>query len=171
MGRIKDRYTFYYHEQIGRQVAELICQRLRLSNAERDHIEWLVEKHQFLSDARKMRTAKLKTILAHPGIRDLLALHRADALASDHSTDHVDYCLYLLHEWSEEDLNPPMILTGHDLTRRGLEPGPQFKYLLNAVREAQLDGIIKSKKEALELVDSLSGRTAPEVEDTPSSDS
>ena len=30
----------------------------------------------------------------------------------------------------------------------GLEPGPLFKRLLDAVREAQLDGTITSKKEA-----------------------
>ena len=65
------------------------CQRLRLSNEERERIEWLVEKHQFLCDARQMRTSKLKTTLAHPGIRELLALHRADALASSRSIDHV----------------------------------------------------------------------------------
>lgn len=141
--------------EVGRRMAGEICQRLRLANVERERIEWLVEKHQVLCEARTMRTSTLKTLLIHPGIRELLALHRADAEASGRSTDHVSYCEQLLAEWSEADLNPPPLLTGHDLTRLGLEPGPLFKRLLDAVREAQLDGTITNAKQALELVETL----------------
>jgi poly(A) polymerase len=102
-----------------------------------------------------MRTAKLKQLLADPGIGELLELHRADALASGRDTDHVTYCEQLLEEWTEADLNPPSLLTGHDLMKHGLERGPQFKRLLDAVREAQLDGTVKTPAEALALVDRL----------------
>jgi poly(A) polymerase len=152
VGRTPDRYTFHAHEHVGRRLASEICLRLKLSNEERERIEFLVEKHQILSDVRQMRTSKLKTLLIHPGIHELLALHRADALAANRSTDHVDYCEQLLREWTMEDLNPPPLITGHDLTRMGLEPGPLFKQLLDAVREAQLDGSIKNAREARELV-------------------
>jgi poly(A) polymerase len=155
VGRKPDRYTFYYHEHVGSRLAFDICQQLKLSNAERDRIAWLVEKHQFLCEAPQMRTSKLKMILAHPGIHELLALHRADALAWGRSTEHVDYCERLLKEWSEMDLNPPPLLTGHDLSRMGLTPGPIFKELLDAVREAQLDGTITCTREAIELVKQL----------------
>jgi poly(A) polymerase len=155
VGRTPDRYTFYYHEHVGRRLASEICLRFKLSNEERERIEWLVEKHQFLCDVQHMRTSKLKMILVHPGIKELLALHRADALASGRSTEHVDYCEHLLREWTETDLNPPALLTGHDLTRQGLKPGPLFKRLLDVVREAQLEGTITAKKQALELVDRL----------------
>lgn len=154
-GRTPDRYTFYYHEHVGARLANDIALRLRLSNDDRERITWLVEKHIVLCDARQMRTSKLKPLLAHLGIRELLALHRADALAWGKSTDHVEYCEFLLNEWSDTELNPPAVLTGHDLTRHGLEPGPKFKQLLDAVREAQLDGLVKDKQQALELVDRL----------------
>ncbi len=155
IGRTPERYTFYHHEHVGRRMAAEICQRLRLSNEERERVEWLVEKHQYLADVMQMRTSKLKQVLIHPGIRDLLALHRADALASGRGAEHVDYCERLLGEWTEADLNPPPLLTGHDLTRHGLEPGPLFKRLLDAVREGQLDGTLKTSRQALELVDRL----------------
>jgi poly(A) polymerase len=164
VGRTPDRYTFYSHEHVGARLANEISLRLKLSNAERERIVWLVEKHQFLSDAKKMRTSKLKVILAHPGIHELLALHRADALASGRTVDHVDYCEFLLREWTPEDLNPPPLLTGHDLTRHGLEPGPLFKKLLDAVREAQLDGILKAPPQALEFVDRMLAENPPEAE-------
>jgi poly(A) polymerase len=155
MGRTPDRYTFYYHEHVGRRMAHEICLRLRLSNAERERIEWLVEKHQFLCDAKQLRKSKLKMILVHPGIRELLALHRADAQASGRSQDHVDYCEQCLREWSPDVLDPPPLLTGDDLVRHGLEPGPAFKSLLDAVREAQLEGTITTVEQALALVDQL----------------
>jgi poly(A) polymerase len=155
VGRTPDRYTFYGHEHVGKRLTGEIALRLRLSNDERERAEWLVEKHQILGDVRQMRTSKLKTLLIHPGIRELLDLHRADALASDRGVEHVEYCEQLLREWSAEDLNPPPLLTGHDLARGGLEPGPLFKRLLDALREAQLEGTVKTAKEARELVDRL----------------
>jgi poly(A) polymerase len=166
VGRTPERYTFYYHEHVGRRLASEICQRLKLSNAERERVEWLVEKHQFLCEPRQMRTSKLKTILAQPGIRELLALHRADAMAWGRSTEHVKYCEKMLKEWPEAELNPPPILTGHDLTRLGLEPGPVFKRLLDAVREAQLEGTVTSAKDALDLVQQLLREEKTSEDDT-----
>ena len=155
LARTPDRYTFYDHEHVGADLAGDICTRLKLSTAERERVTWLVRKHQFLCEARQMRRYKLKMTLAHPGIRELLALHRADALASGRSTEHVEYCEQLLREWSPEELNPPPLLTGHDLTALGLTPGPLFKRLLEAVREAQLDGTVRTAAEARELVERL----------------
>ena len=129
--------------------------RLKLSNEERERVEWLVDKHQFLCDAAQMRPSKLKVTLNHPGVRELLALHHADALAAGRSVGHVELCERLLREWSPADLNPPPVLTGDDLIRAGLPPGPLFKRLLDAVREAQLDGAVRTREEAVELVNRL----------------
>ncbi len=152
VGRAPDRYTFHNHEHIGRDMADEICLRLKLSNDERERAVWLVEKHQYLSDAPHMRLSKLKVTLNHPGAPELLALHRADALAAGRSTAHVEFCEDLLRQWTPIDLDPGPILTGEDLIRAGLTPGPLFKRLLDAVREAQLDGTIHSKEEAWELI-------------------
>lgn len=162
VGRTPDRYTFYFHEHVGARMADEIALRLKLSNDERDRVVWLVEKHQYLADAKIMRTSKIKTILGHPGIRELLALHRADAEAGEHSLEAVEYCEFLLREWTDADLHPAVLLTGHDLAKRGLKPGPQFKTLLDAVREAQLDGTIKSTAQAQELVSRLLADSPPE---------
>ncbi len=155
VGRTPDRYTFHGHEHVGRRLADEICLRLKMSNQERERIAWLVEKHQILCDVKQMRTSKLKTLLVHPGIRELLALHRADALACNRSIEHVEYCERLLEGWTQEDLDPANVLTGHDLIRAGLEPGPEFKRLLDAVREAQLEGTVRNSTEAWELVTRL----------------
>jgi poly(A) polymerase len=149
VGRTPERYTFHSHEHVGKRLTSEIALRLKLSNEVRIRAEWLVEKHQVLCDARQMRPSKLKPILAHPGIRELLALHRADALASGRSTDHVEYCEELLTVW---DLNPPLPINGDDLKELGVPQGKIYKTLLDAVREAQLDGTISTREEAIALV-------------------
>jgi poly(A) polymerase len=46
----------------------------------------------------------------------------------------------------------PRLLTGHDLKDLGLKPGPDFRRLLRAVEEAQWEGQVTTKEEALALV-------------------
>jgi poly(A) polymerase len=164
VGRTPDRYTFYNHEHVGRRMAAEICERLKLSNDEQHRIEWLVEKHQILSDARQMRPSKLKRLLIHPGIRELLELHRADAVAAGRDTDHLEYCEQLLRQWSRDDLEPPPLLTGDDLIQAGYKPGPIFKKLLDAVRDAQLDGTISTQQEAWDMVKRLAAENPSEPE-------
>lgn len=140
---------------VGKETAETIADRLRLSTAEKVRTAWLVEKHQYLADAPTMRLSRLKPILVHPGIGELLALHRADALGSGKSLEHVEFCERLLHETPTEELNPPPAVTGEDLIAMGLKPGPEFKRLLDAVRDAQLEGRMRTKKEGIKLVEEL----------------
>ncbi|HWE35110.1 MAG TPA: CCA tRNA nucleotidyltransferase [Isosphaeraceae bacterium] len=157
------RATFYNHEQVGARIADRIARDLRLSNADRRRVVWLVEHHQYLGEARKMREAKLKRILSTPGIDDLLALHRADALATDGDTAEVDYCEWFRRDQPTGPLDPPPLVTGHDLQRHGLTPGPRFAVILDAVREAQLDRLVSSKRDALDWIDRelAAGRLLP----------
>ena len=83
--------------------------------------------------------------------------HRADAIASKRSAEHVDYCEFLLGFWTPEDLNPLPVVSGHDLMQHGVPTGPIYKKLLDAVREGQLDGKVRTKAQALELVDRDAG--------------
>ncbi len=147
------RTSFHSHDQVGSRIADRLCRSLRLSNVERERITWLVAFHQYLGEAKKLREAKLKRVLAQPGIDELLALHRADALASTGDTEHVDYCAYYIENQPAGPINPPPLLTGHDLVRHGLEPGAHFSVILETVREAQLEGKVQSKREALDWVD------------------
>ena len=155
MDRSEEKFTFYHHEHVGARMADEMALRLKLSNAERERVVWLVEKHQYLAEATRMRPSKLKAVLGEPGIRELLTLHRADALASGKSVEHVEFCEQKLHEWSPEDLDPPALITGHDLRELGAVAGPMYKNVLDAVRESQLDGTVTTREEALELARQL----------------
>ncbi|MGO8902883.1 MAG: CCA tRNA nucleotidyltransferase [Isosphaeraceae bacterium] len=147
------RTSFHSHDQVGSRIADRLCRTLRLSNVERERITWLVAFHQYLGEAKKLREAKLKRVLAQPGIDELLALHRADALASTGDTENVDYCAYYIEHQPAGPINPPPLLTGHDLARHGLQPGTLFAVILETIREAQLEGRVQNKREVLDWVD------------------
>ncbi len=129
-----------------------ICRRLKLSVADRERVEWLVANQHRLCEATSLRASALKRMLCQPGIRELLELHRAEAVAENKSPDQVQFCESKLAEWGEAELNPPMLVTGNDIEALGLRPGPEFKRLLDRVRDAQLDGIVKTREASLELL-------------------
>ena len=162
LARTPDRYTFHHHEHVGARIAAEACQRLKLSNVETNHIVWLVRNHQYLADAPAMRASKLKPVLAHPDIGDLLALHRADAIASGKDLAHVEFCERLLAEAGPHELDPPPLVTGDDLRELGLTPGPAFKRILDRVREAQLDGTVQTRDAAAEMAGRLADEPSPE---------
>src|SRR5262245_15318838 len=72
--------------------AEQVADRLRLSTAEKTRSAWLVEMQSSLAEAPTMRLSKLKPILIHSGIAELLALHRAVAVATGSSLAGVEFC-------------------------------------------------------------------------------
>ena len=139
--------------RIGGIRADEICRRLRFSNAERERVVWLVTHHRSLVNARKLRESTLKRILASPGIDELLALHRADALAMTGKAEHVDYCEHYLRDQPAGPIDPPPLLTGDDLKRHGLKPGARFGIILERLRDAQLERRVNEKREALEWLD------------------
>ena len=142
---------------VGRHVAGEIALRLKLSTEERERIEWLVENHRTLADAPTMRPAKLKPLLVHPGINDLMALHRAEG--SD--LDALAHAVAIRRIWDEAgELNPAPLITGNDLLALGLPQGPMYKTLLQRARDAQLDGEITTRDQAIGLVQRiLAGQT------------
>jgi poly(A) polymerase len=138
-----------------------IADRLKLSNLESERLGWLVENHAALETAPTLKLSRLKPLLAHPGIGELLVLHRAIAAGRGKPRAAIEFCEHMLRTTPYEVLNPPPLLTGQDLIAMGLKPGPEFKRLLDAVREAQLDERIATKEQALELVLRLLGIQPP----------
>jgi poly(A) polymerase len=135
------------------RVADGIARRLRLSNAERERIAWLVALKDALVAAEALPKARLKRLLAHPGIGELLMLHRAIALATTGDVSHVDFCRDYLEREPAGPVNPPPLVTGDDLMRHGLAPGPHFAKFLHQIRDAQLEGLFETKEEALAWLD------------------
>jgi poly(A) polymerase len=73
------------------------------------------------------------------------------AQATHTETADIAWCRARL-QGPRETLDPPPLLTGDDLIRHGIRPGPAFRVLLERVRAAQLDGEVHTQAEALALV-------------------
>lgn len=154
-GKNGEKVTFYRHEMVGEEIAEAICRRLKMSRKDADSVAWLVRRHMTFKDAAKMRESKLKRLFAEENFDRLMALSRADALASTGDLADYDYCLRRKAELSVEEIAPQPFLSGHDLIAMGLAPGPIFRELLDAAYEEQLEGSVRDKEEALEYVKKL----------------
>jgi len=156
---------FPEHSRIGEQMTREICRRLRLPKGETERICWLVRRHMYFKDAPRMKQSTLKKLFAEPGFEQLAELSRADALASWGNLDDYEYVMAKRRNMPPEKVEPPHLVNGHDLIRRGYRPGPAFKEILSRVRDSQLDGEIATREEALVLAEKIaSAIAAPRAE-------
>jgi tRNA nucleotidyltransferase/poly(A) polymerase len=138
----------------GSPLAAQLGRRLRYTNKEIELASWLLNNRPQIEQAKKLLWPKLQRILTHEGATELVALHEAIAGPDDAA---LAFCRERL-AWPAERLNPLPLVDGSDLIRHGLEPGPPFAELLEQVRDAQLNGEIHTRDDALAMVDRFLGR-------------
>ncbi|MGB2781977.1 MAG: CCA tRNA nucleotidyltransferase, partial [Phycisphaerae bacterium] len=152
------RVTFYRHQHVGEESARQVCARLKLSTLQSRRVTWLVARHMTLSNWDQMRTAKLKRLFAEEGFEELAELWRADCLASGGTAAGYEALMARYRALSAEEVRPDPFVTGHDLIAMGLAPGPAFAEILRKVYDAQLEGGVRSRDEALGLARRITGR-------------
>jgi hypothetical protein len=96
----------------------------------------------------------LQRILVSPRCDELLNYCEAVAAVLDAGTAEIDFCRAKL-ALPVAELNPPPLVTGDDLKLLGLAPGPAYREILDSLRDAQLDGKIATREEALALARQL----------------
>jgi poly(A) polymerase len=146
------RIRFDGHVEVGMRMAEEICCRFRFSNEEAEQIVSLVEHHLRFKDVPQMKASTLKRFVRLPRFEEHLELHRLDCLSSHGMLDNYSFVRRFLEETPPEQVHPPRLITGDDLKQLGLVPGPQFRSLLQAVEDAQLEGHLTSREGAIEFV-------------------
>jgi len=155
--RAPDRIRFNGHVEVGVRIAEDIARRLRFSNDETEQVVSLVENHMRFGDVEKMKASTLKRFFRLPGFPEHLALHRMDCLASHRDLSLYDFAKSRYEAMPEHEVRPVPLVTGRDLIEAGYSPGPRFKELLALAEDAQLEGRVHSKEEALDLIRSHGG--------------
>ncbi|MBX6324532.1 MAG: CCA tRNA nucleotidyltransferase [Chthoniobacterales bacterium] len=146
------RIRFNEHDRIGAEMTKAIMRRLRFSGAEIEATVEMVRQHMVFKDAPKMRVAKLKRFMARPTFDDELELHRVDCQSSHRNLDNYEFLLRKREEFASEPILPPPLVRGHDLIALGLQPGPKFREILEAVETRQLEGALRTRDEALEWI-------------------
>jgi len=150
--RVAERIRFDGHVEAGVALTHKILSRLRFSREDMEQVEALVANHMRFLDVQRMRESTLKRFLRLPRFDEHLELHRLDALASNGWLEDYEFVKRRRDELSEERLRPPRLISGDDLVEEGYRPGPLFTEILAAVEDAQLEGAIATRDEALDLV-------------------
>ncbi len=136
-------------------IAELAGQRWRLARDEVTRAAWLIKYEALARQAHQLPWPRVQRVLIQDGASDLLRYLRAvTQVLGDDKNNAVTFCEQKLALPAIE-LNPVPLLTGDDLRREGWKPGPHFRDVLDAVRDAQLVGEIQSQAEALALAEQV----------------
>jgi len=152
---IRERIRFDNHVEVGAEMAREICHRLRLSSRETERVVELVRHHLRFKDFPRMRRSTQLRFLRMEGFAEHLELHRLDCLASHGDLTNYELARRMLEETPAEEIKPTPLLRGDDLIAQGYTPGPLFKEILKAVEDAQLEGRIHTRDDALELARGL----------------
>jgi poly(A) polymerase len=150
--RAGEKITFYGHTDKGADLAVEALKRLKRSRATWERVAYLVKNHLRHTQAPKMRLSTLKRFLGEEGIEELLELTRIDALSSNGDLGYYEFCRQKLAEFNQEEIHPRPLLGGKDLIGLGFAPGPIFQRILKDVEEAQLNGEIATREQALQWV-------------------
>ncbi|MDD2672755.1 MAG: CCA tRNA nucleotidyltransferase [Syntrophales bacterium] len=143
---------FYGHPRKGEKIAANILDRLRFSRADAETILSLIREHMLFMNAMEMRPSRLKRFLRIPDFKLHLELHRLDCLASHGDLETYEFCRAKLEEYASEQLKPERLIGGGDLIAMGYRPGPLFSEIIRVAEDAQLDGEISTKEEAIKFV-------------------
>ncbi len=168
--RRADRIRFNGHDRVGATMAYDILTRLRFSNDLRDQIVACVEGHMRFKDVRSMRQSTLKKFMQRPTFDTELEQHRIDCLASHGDLRNWRFLKKKTRSMSREDIKPVPLLKGNDILGLGVPEGPLVGKILRAVEEAQLEGKLSTREEALEWVLRNKASLGPEAPDKTSKD-
>lgn len=154
------------HDTRGARMARAFLERHGRRGPLADAVEALVREH--LRPAQLMAAAAVsdgavRRLVERVDLESLIRLARADHLGR--GTPEAREGRFPAGDWLAERARAlgatrplaPLVL-GRDVLALGVEPGPEVGRILGAVREAQLDGRVGSREEALGLARELAGR-------------
>lgn len=162
---IDNEVHFYKHEDVSSEIAEKIMRRLKYPNDVINKVISLIKNHMRLKNVgdkgEKISDKALRKFKRDMGdhLEDLLDIIDADNKAhSSYSTihDQISHIRNRLHNLKDapktggSQYNIP--ITGDDLIKLGIKPGPVFKKILATVQDAVDEDPNLTRDEALEIV-------------------
>lgn len=135
-------------------LVNVVCRRLKLPTDDLVQVQRLLREEPLLRRASTLSWPQLQRLISIPGIERVLDFSAAVSHVLGEGLDNLDLCNRLL-ELPQELLNPPYLISGEDLKLLGLKPGPTFKLILERVRDAQLESLVNTTEEALQLARKL----------------
>lgn len=145
----KPRIRFDGHACESAKMAEDILKRLRIPNKEQKHILRAINDHMRFIDVPNWRKATKRKLIGSETFALELELHRVDCAGSHEDLSNYDLLLQFQEEMAHEPVLPEPWITGRDLIELGLKPGPQFKEMLDAAYQRQMDEAAPDKESLL----------------------
>ncbi len=162
--RKSDRIHFPRHAEMGEEMAKKVLRKLKFSKFSESKIRWLIRYHHLFDSFDEMKWVTKLHYYDHPFFEDLMELHRADMLGCVPLDPHfhvrgLQHLKQIREEYEKaefENLLPSAqeeFLTGEEIMKiLDLKPGKKVGEIKSALRDAQLDGEVRSKKEAEEWI-------------------
>jgi tRNA nucleotidyltransferase/poly(A) polymerase len=133
-----------------RQSVAAMRKTLKISNEESDAMAGTMAGIAPLLADTPPRLAAKKRFLAEPTAGLSRLLLAALAACGWHSQRAMEL-EKAFSELEKTQFAPEPLITGDDLTAAGLQPGPAFKQILDSVYDAQLEGAVCTRQQALDL--------------------
>ena len=163
------RITFHDHDSAGAEIVGQISGRLKMSARDRNYLTLLVAEHIHVLNLsnrevtprtkmkwfRKMKDDAIPAIIL--GISDVKGTLGVDA-GKDAITGQIQWSRDVVREYYEEikkKLERNVLITGRDLIALGIKPGTEMGAILAKILEAQDDGTVQSRDEALAMAGGL----------------
>ncbi len=163
------RITFHGHDAEGALLVEAVADRLRLSNLDKTFLKQMVAEHLHVKNLsrpevrhgtrvrwfrRMMDSCVPSIILAMADIEGSLG----PATSPETRKKHLQWLTHMAKSYFQE-IKPRLkrdrdFITGKDLIRLGMTPGPAMGEILKAVQQARDDGEVTTVDEAMVLVKS-----------------
>jgi poly(A) polymerase len=124
-------------------------QTFKISNDESNELVGSMSFLKLLEDTPPS-VATLKRFLNQPHSDDATRLMTAMAKC-DLRREQIQAVLNSLDQYRNTEFAPIPLITGDDLTSAGASPGPKFKPALDAAYDAQLEGRISTKDQAMKM--------------------
>lgn len=158
--------TFYGHDQAGALLAGKVLERYRFAA---DHVKWVetvIRGHLrigFYSNEKEINPKKIYKYFKEFGDAGIaLIVHSLadlrgydfDFLSNPWGQNQPEIIRALLEAYFEKNklmVSPPKLVKGKDLIEMGYTPGPAFSVVLGKIEEAQVEGRVKTREEALAL--------------------
>ncbi len=177
------RITFYNHDEVARTLVQKLGRELRWAGVKRDRVASLTGMHMHpfhLCNVRRKEGLSKKACLklsrrAGEDLIGLFLLAMADSLAGkgelrpEAMEEELGALLCEVLETYTQDIAPtlqgPRLVTGKDLIERfSLSPGPEFSTILDGLQEAQVEGEVKNRTEALAWIEQTLNSLPPSDE-------
>lgn len=167
------RHRFIGHDEKGGELVKQELSKLKFSKKQIEYVSKMVKNHIYPSSLMSTPEGVSNKAMArfirkiHPDVEDLIALARADRLSArgeavsddmvQKNLKNLDILLSYYENIKDNLKELPKLLDGREIMEiLNISATPKLGKIINELKEAQIAGLIKDRKEAMDFIRKLS---------------